>query len=47
MGDELDDMFEAMKKDIDSEPFNSGELERKAQEQAKNTDKDDKGKKGK
>ncbi|MGW3992177.1 hypothetical protein ACWEF6_01690 [Amycolatopsis sp. NPDC004772] len=27
--------FEALKKDINSEPFNSGELERKANEQAK------------
>ena len=36
----LKDAFDAWKKDIDSEPFNSAELERKAKEQAK----DEKGK---
>ncbi|MFD9893356.1 hypothetical protein ACFWY9_28765 [Amycolatopsis sp. NPDC059027] len=30
----LGDAFEAWKKDIDKEPFNSGELDKKAQEQA-------------
>lgn len=38
--DKLNEALDAWRKDIDSEPFNSGELERKSKEQAENA-KDD------